>query len=127
VDTACPPHWERGCRRAPQPARRAPSLPRRPRPPPPANRGPSANRLDLVKIACGLQLASAALLFYSCELGLHLDVGDSFRAVSGLGLGYFARIFIPIEQLVRPGGSAVLAGGWRGFCRRAGLAAEAAS
>ena len=59
---------------------------------------------DLVKIACALQLASAAALFYGCELGLHLDAGDSFRAVGGLALGYFARIFIPIEQLVRAGG-----------------------
>lgn len=41
------------------------------------------------------------MLFYACELGLGLDIGDSFRAVAGLGLGYFARIFIPIEQLVR--------------------------
>jgi hypothetical protein len=58
-------------------------------------------RADLVKIAACLQLGTAAAVFYTCELGLGLDVGDSFRAVAGLGLGYFARIFIPIEQLVR--------------------------
>ncbi|KIY97207.1 hypothetical protein MNEG_10756 [Monoraphidium neglectum] len=58
--------------------------------------------LDLVKIAACLQLGTAAAVFYTCELGLGLDVGDSFRAVAGLGLGYFARIFIPIEQLVWP-------------------------
>ncbi|GBF89280.1 hypothetical protein Rsub_02157 [Raphidocelis subcapitata] len=63
---------------------------------------PFAFFIDLVKIACALQLASAGLLFYGCQLGLHLDTGDSLRAVAGLGLGYFARIFIPIEQLVWP-------------------------
>ncbi|KAI8466548.1 MAG: hypothetical protein J3K34DRAFT_433500 [Monoraphidium minutum] len=63
---------------------------------------PYAFFIDLVKIACGLQLATAAALFYGCEFGLGLDVGDSLRAVGGLGIGYFARIFIPIEQLVWP-------------------------
>lgn len=63
---------------------------------------PYAFFLTVIKIACALQLAFAAAVFYTCELGLGLDVGDSFRAVAGLGLGYFARIFIPIEQLFWP-------------------------
>lgn len=55
---------------------------------------------DLFKFACALQLATAGVLFYSCELGLGFDVGDSFRVVFGLLLGYFLRVFIHIDTLV---------------------------
>lgn len=88
--------------RTPQsPRHLPPAAPNRPTPKPPQTNPPP----DLVKIACALQLASAGLLFYGCQFGLHLDAGDSLRAVAGLGLGYFARIFIPIEQLVRARGA----------------------
>jgi hypothetical protein len=61
---------------------------------------PYAFFLDMFKLALGLQLGSAALVFYGSELGLGLDAGDAFRAVGGLALGYFLRLGIKIEQLV---------------------------
>jgi hypothetical protein len=74
--------------------------------------------MDLVKLAMGVQLATAAALFYGCEVGLGYDSGDGFRVVSALFLGYFLRIFVKIEVLVsyfggdgrKDGG-----GGWYGI------------
>jgi hypothetical protein len=61
---------------------------------------PYAFFLDMFKLALGLQLGSAALVFYGAELGLGLDAGDAFRAVGGLALGYFLRLGIKVEHLV---------------------------
>ncbi|WIA18279.1 hypothetical protein OEZ85_009746 [Tetradesmus obliquus] len=63
---------------------------------------PYAFFLDMFKLALGLQLGSAALVFYGSELGLGLDAGDAFRAVGGLALGYFLRLGIKIETLAWP-------------------------
>ncbi|KAF6262904.1 hypothetical protein COO60DRAFT_1493333, partial [Scenedesmus sp. NREL 46B-D3] len=63
---------------------------------------PYAFFLDMFKLALGLQLGSAALVFYGAELGLGLDAGDAFRAVGGLCLGYSLRLGIKIEHLAWP-------------------------
>lgn len=56
--------------------------------------------IDMFKLALMLQLLSAAVVFYGVELGLGLDAGDGYRAVTGLALGYFLRLSIKIENLV---------------------------
>lgn len=56
--------------------------------------------IDMFKLALTMQLLSAAVVFYTAELGLGLAAGDAFRAVAGLTLGYFLRLSIKIEHLV---------------------------
>eukprot|EP00879_Flechtneria_rotunda_P023515 GHRR01024877.1.p1 GENE.GHRR01024877.1~~GHRR01024877.1.p1 ORF type:complete len:196 (+),score=75.35 GHRR01024877.1:491-1078(+) len=58
--------------------------------------------IGMMKLALGLQLASAAVVFYAAELGFHLDAGGAFRAVGGLFLGYFLRLGIRVEHLAWP-------------------------
>lgn len=56
--------------------------------------------LDLFRWALVFQLVAAGLVFYTVELGLGGNVGDAFRAVGGLLLGYTLRLGIKVEQLV---------------------------
>lgn len=58
--------------------------------------------IDLLKYSLMVQLLTSAVVFYGVELGLHMDAGEALRAVSGLLLGYFLRIFLKVEQLSWP-------------------------
>lgn len=62
--------------------------------------------LDLFRLALVFQLVAAGLVFYTMELGLGGNVGDAFRAVAGLLLGYSLRLGIKVEQLVSNRGGA---------------------
>jgi hypothetical protein len=57
---------------------------------------------DLVRTAAIVQLASAAAVFYGAEFLFGLDSGDAWRCVTGLGVGYLARLAIPVEALAWP-------------------------
>jgi hypothetical protein len=69
------------------------------------NEDPYEFFLDLFRLSLVFQLAAAGLVFYTVELGLGGDVGDAFRAVGGLLLGYTLRLGIKVEQLVSGEGS----------------------
>ncbi|KAG2483562.1 hypothetical protein HYH03_017569 [Edaphochlamys debaryana] len=58
--------------------------------------------VDLLRIATAAQLLSAGALFYGAEWLGHLDAGEAFRCVAGLGVGYLSRPFFRVEQLLWP-------------------------
>lgn len=67
---------------------------------------PRARALDflyeLVRTAALVQLATAAAVFYGAELAFGLDSGAAWRCVCGLGVGYVARLAVPVEALAWP-------------------------
>lgn len=78
---------------------------------------------DLVRTAAAVQLATAALVFYGAEFFFGLDSGEAWRCVCGLGVGYLARLVIPVESLAWPLYDWLVraATGGRGYYRAGGL------
>ncbi|GLC33472.1 hypothetical protein PLESTB_000078600 [Pleodorina starrii] len=66
------------------------------------NEDPLEFFVDLLRLATGLQLVSAGVLFYGAELWGGLDSGEAFRCVCGLAAGYMSRPFFKVEQLLWP-------------------------
>ncbi|KAL6750123.1 hypothetical protein V8C86DRAFT_2821106 [Haematococcus lacustris] len=58
--------------------------------------------LEVVKLACSLQLITCGCMFYGVELWGHLDAGEAFRATIGLALGYMTRPLLQVEVLLHP-------------------------
>ena len=74
---------------------------------------------DLARTAAAVQLAAAAAVFYGAEYLFRLDSGEAWRCVAGLGIGYVARLGIPVEALAWPLYDALVraATGGRGYYR----------
>lgn len=58
--------------------------------------------IEIVKLGASVQLITCAVVFYGAGFYGHLDLGDSWRAVGGLVLGYLTRPLLNLELVLFP-------------------------